>query len=237
MGCKLAQQILPDLIVLDWKINALDSIRTLRQQVATRLIPILIIIEKSIEHNQFLAQTLELGGIDCITSPLQCATVRAKVSAALNFAEVYQKDKELMKQHLDAKNRELSAIALLVEQKNKALATIEQQLKPLSNKNQSLQSTLKLIQDNLGWDNYWNQFKKHFEEVHPHFFNTLNQTFPHLSTHEVKLCAYIKMSLSTKEILQVLNISVRGLETARYRLRKKMHLGQKTRLDKYIQSL
>ncbi len=71
MGCKLAQKILPDLIMLDWKINALDSIKTLRQQVATRLIPILIIIEKSIEHNQALAQTLEFGGIDCIASPLQ----------------------------------------------------------------------------------------------------------------------------------------------------------------------
>jgi DNA-binding CsgD family transcriptional regulator len=70
----------------------------------------------------------------------------------------------------------------------------------------------------------WKVFETNFNDVHDNFFKTIKVDFPDLTPGDLKLAAYLKMNLSTKEIAPLLNISIRGVEYKRYRLRLKMGL-------------
>ncbi len=85
------------------------------------------------------------------------------------------------------------------------------------------------IEQNISADSDWEHFQFHFDRVHGDFTNRFKGAFPVLSPQEIKLSAYLRMNLSTKEIAQLLNISVRGVEISRYRLRKKLTARQKSK--------
>jgi DNA-binding CsgD family transcriptional regulator len=70
----------------------------------------------------------------------------------------------------------------------------------------------------------WEQFAVHFDKVHSDFLVTLKSQYPNLTPSELKLCAYLRLNLSSKEIAQIMNISVKSVELARYRLRKKLQI-------------
>ena len=80
---------------------------------------------------------------------------------------------------------------------------------------------LRILGEENKTDKDWEQFAVHFDKVHSDFLRTLKALYPALSPHELKLCAYLRMNLSSKEIARLENISVRGVEIGRYRLRKK----------------
>ncbi len=65
----------------------------------------------------------------------------------------------------------------------------------------------------------------------------MKMAYPSLSAHELKLCAYLRMNLSSKEIAQLENISVRGVEISRYRLRKKLKISTETNLFDFLMGL
>jgi DNA-binding CsgD family transcriptional regulator len=70
--------------------------------------------------------------------------------------------------------------------------------------------------------------------LHSDFLRILKLQFQSLSAHELKLCAYLRMNLSSKEIAQLENISVRGVEISRYHLRKKLKLHTETNLFDFL---
>jgi DNA-binding CsgD family transcriptional regulator len=80
-------------------------------------------------------------------------------------------------------------------------------------------------------------FENAFDEVNEAFLNKLNAKYPMLTPAEQRLCAFIKMNISTKEIAPLMNISVRGVEIARYRIRKKMGIGRDTNLTRLLLDL
>lgn len=80
-------------------------------------------------------------------------------------------------------------------------------------------------------------FETYFDEVHEDFFSRLTEKYPSLTLREQKLCAYIKMNIPSKEIAALLNISQRGVEISRYRLRKKLNIDRDTNLSTYISSI
>lgn len=84
---------------------------------------------------------------------------------------------------------------------------------------------------------YWDQFVGHFIQVAPHFFEELKQRFPDLTPNEIKLCAYIRIGMSSKQIAQMLNLSPESVNKNRYRLRKKLGLEKDTVLDEIIAGL
>jgi DNA-binding CsgD family transcriptional regulator len=83
----------------------------------------------------------------------------------------------------------------------------------------------------------WNNFAIHFDKVHSSFLTALKNQFPALTPNELKLSAYLRMNLSTKEVAQLMNISVRGVEISRYRLRKKLELPTETNLFNFLMSI
>jgi DNA-binding CsgD family transcriptional regulator len=82
----------------------------------------------------------------------------------------------------------------------------------------------------------WEVFEKHFESVHEEFLKRLKATYPDLTPRELKLCAYLRLNISSKEIATLMNISTRGVEISRYRLRKKLLLEHDTNLTDFIVS-
>ncbi len=81
----------------------------------------------------------------------------------------------------------------------------------------------------------WDSFKMHFEQVHPDFFDKLLVNGGSLTQNDLRICAYIKLNLSTKDIANILNISNRAIQTSRYRIKKKLNLSPETDFVKYVQ--
>jgi tetratricopeptide (TPR) repeat protein len=140
---------------------------------------------------------------------------------------------EKLRAEIDSKNRELASTAIHLVQKNEILQKVSE---GLNGQNNGLGELHKLIKNNLDFDTAWKNFQLHFEQVHPQFFSRLEREFPGLSGNELKLCSYIKINLSNKEVAQMLNINTTSVEMSRYRLRKKLNLEADTQLNEFIRN-
>lgn len=240
VACRLAKKYLPDLIIMDWEMpvmNGLEAVEELRQNKETRLIPIIIASGAMLEEKH-LELALEKGAIDYVRKPLDRNEVLARAHAAMELAEANSRERDLLRELLDQKTRQLSSLALQLAQKNHLLNDLLKEIQEWEKPNATRKrNAIKLIQSNLTLDEDWNRFQMHFEEVHPGFFDYLQRTYPQLTNSDIKLCAYLRMRLENKEIAQLLNISPKGIETARYRLRKRLDLEKPIRLNEFIQGL
>ncbi|WNJ19689.1 FGGY family carbohydrate kinase [Pontibacter sp. G13] len=93
------------------------------------------------------------------------------------------------------------------------------------------------IAKQLDQERLWEDFEVHFDLLHDDFFKKLNAISPGLSVQELKMCGYLKLKFSTKEISEFLNLSIRGTETCRYRLRKKLGVGKGENFIRFLESL
>ena len=83
----------------------------------------------------------------------------------------------------------------------------------------------------------WVEFKNHFDRAYPNFFDELSKINKNLTIQDLRLCAYLKSGQTTKEVAQFTGLSVRSIESRRYRLRKKLGLGRNNSLFDFIQKL
>ncbi|MCM1169018.1 MAG: hypothetical protein NC324_03680 [Bacteroides sp.] len=152
------------------------------------------------------------------------------------------KNKELknrqLQQEIDHKNRELSSNMLILSEKKRFLQQVLVQLEKFREKN-SLSSSCelalrKMITEHIRSEDEWESFKIHFESVHPDFFGKLKAQYPELTPNDLKLCAYIKIGLSIKQIAQMTAVLPATVKTNRYLLRKKFHLSEEQSLDSFI---
>ena len=153
------------------------------------------------------------------------------------FAE--EQINKLQKRQLEDKNRELSTLTLQIINKNEALNGIRQTaVNALKNDEcdgkECIRQLIREVDINIDLDNQWVAFKKHFESVHTGFFARLLERFPTITQNELKLCAYLRMNLSSKEIAQMLNITIESATTKRYRLRKKLQMANEENLVSFL---
>lgn len=147
---------------------------------------------------------------------------------------------EKLQSEVDHMNRELASSTIHLINKNELLNTVKRNLEDLIKKKDiekpqdDLQKIIHNIDQNLSSDNDWKQFELHFNNVHGNFTNRLLEKYPKLTPQEVKLSAYLRLNLNTKEIAHLLNISVRGVEISRYRLRKKLSLDRNENLTDFM---
>jgi len=131
-----------------------------------------------------------------------------------------------LQQQLEANQRELASSSLYVAQKNALLAELKQQIQGLGAHSPGQQPELagikSILQTNLYLDDDWQKFKLHFEQVHPRFFEELQENYPALTKHELRLYSYFHIQLSTKEIAALLNIDPASVRRAKTRLFKKI---------------
>ncbi len=135
------------------------------------------------------------------------------------------------------KRKELANSTFLAAQRNRALTEVKQDLKEVKddvgNKHRLANIEEKIASLIEGKD-HWRVFETNFKEINDTFFQELLKQHPKLSSKDLKLCAYLKMNLTTKEIAPLMAISPRGVEIHRYRLRKKLKLKTQTNLTKYL---
>jgi hypothetical protein len=154
--------------------------------------------------------------------------------------EVRQIEEEKIKSELRHLNNLLAASTMNLVVKNEFMETIKQELEEVKRKGksaetkQSLEKIVRDIDTTLRLQEDWEQFEYHFDQVHGDFLNRLREQFHDLTPNEQKLCALLRLNLSTKEISNLMSISLRGVEIARYRLRKKLGLDMGQNLTKFI---
>ena len=137
------------------------------------------------------------------------------------------------------KNKELASFAVQINHKNEILNQMKKELDSVSKRvNEQAQTQIhgltKKIDEDLKLDKDWEQFKIHFDQVQQGFIRKMQDSHPKLKPYDLKLCAFLRMNLSTKEIAPLMNISIRGVEIHRYRLRKKLGLERKINLVEYL---
>ncbi|HAA21356.1 MAG TPA: LuxR family transcriptional regulator [Cytophagales bacterium] len=142
------------------------------------------------------------------------------------------KNEQLQKEFKD-KSKELAASTLNLVKKNELLREIKEQLIHAENQ-KNLAPVVSIIDENLNEQGNWEMFKEAFDNADTEFFKKLNELHPNLSPNDLKLCAYLRLNLSSKEIAPLLNISPRSVEIKRYRLRKKLNLTNDDNLTNYI---
>jgi len=115
---------------------------------------------------------------------------------------------------------------------------IKEDLKNTSNDgNRSIKSLITTITKNISEEDNWKIFKEAFDSTDKDFLKKVKAAHASLTPNDLRLCAYLRLNLSSKEIAPLLNISVRSVEIKRYRLRKKMDLPHETGLVEYILSI
>ena len=169
------------------------------------------------------------------------AILQEKRVAAEN--EVTELKNEKLVAEMKYKNKELVNSTYHLIQKNKFLNSLKLELSSLSKsaKSDFVEKELRKISRKIDRDFHnernWEVFERYFDEVHQEFLDRLKAKHPGLSPTELRLCAYLRMNISSKEIAPLMNISVRGVEISRYRLRKKLNLPHNTNLASYIMSI
>jgi len=154
--------------------------------------------------------------------------------------EIVRLEYEKLEADVSYKNRELSTMTMHLVQRGKVLAKIKEVISSviknhdINDSSPSFRHLIRLIRDVEKSDQDWDNFSMHFNNVNANFFNKLKDQFPELTPNELKLCAYLKMNLSTKEIAQLMNITIKAVEVGRYRLRKKLHIQSETNLYDFL---
>ncbi len=160
--------------------------------------------------------------------------------------EVIKLQKDQLETELKHKTSELADSTMNLIRKNDMLQALDNDLNALSESVRREEAkqmiTRKIhdihlnIQSNIKEDENWEKFEENFNLVYDNYMKKLCERFPQLKIFDRKLCAYLRMGLSSKEMASLLNTSVRSIETARYRLRKKLELDHELNLTEFIQS-
>jgi DNA-binding CsgD family transcriptional regulator len=164
---------------------------------------------------------------------LEKTTNELKMKELASQKQIIQLKNEGLNQDIKARNRELAISTMNMISKNTALNNIKEELKSCNDIHQ-LKPVIKLIDRSINNKEEWQFFEKAFNHADKDFFKKVKELHPDLTTNDLRLCVYLRLNLSSKEIAPLLNISPRSVEIKRYRLRKKIGLDRKIGLNNYF---
>jgi tetratricopeptide (TPR) repeat protein len=226
--------------------NYKDSINLINNLKKTEGLEAQLHIQEEMATAMFWKQKYHNRNIVLILSiSLSLVIVILLLMLAKRFQQSRSKHREetrTLNHTIDEKNRELVSRMLSENQRKTAIDQLSKSLdyitkeKDVDQIKQHLTDVKRDLTSKEQIGNNWESFKVHFEKVHPTFFDSVLKIEPNLTPSELRMCAYIKMNLSTKEIANLLNISDRSIQTNRYRLKKKLKLDPQQNLITYIQS-
>ena len=164
---------------------------------------------------------------------------RAAIKAYMN------RKVRIMQMQLDFEHKalDLAASTMNVIRKNEILLEIDKSLSKVAeymaeDRNKSLKILGRIraeIKDNIQHDDIWQDFEGNFDIVYNDFLKRLGEKYPALTVTDKKMCTYLKMNLSSKEIAPLLNMTLRSIEMTRYRIRKKLGLSREDNLTEFLQ--
>ncbi len=156
-----------------------------------------------------------------------------------NENEIIRLKNEKLEGEIQLKNTELASTTLNLIQKGEMIVKVKEELvrmkkvSDVDKESEDYKKVLKMLGDDK-MKKDWEQFAGHFDKVHSDFLVSIKAAYPNLTPSELKLCAYLRLSLSSKEIAQILNITIKSVELARHRLRKKLGIDPEVNLFNFL---
>jgi tetratricopeptide (TPR) repeat protein len=154
--------------------------------------------------------------------------MRIKINHSKIAAENLKLEKQRLSEEIDFKNRELTTNVMYLVKKNELInyisdKLIKAQVKFKKENQKQIQKLILNLQSNLD-HNIWQSFEERFRDVHLDFYVKIDEKFPHLTENDRKLCAFLKLNMSTKDIAAITHQNPNSIEVARTRLRKKLNI-------------
>jgi len=239
LALRIAESRQPDLIVTDWdmpEMSGIELIKKLKNNTKTSEIPV-IMLTGIMTRPENLKTALEAGAIDYIRKPVDEIELTARIKSMLVLADSH---KELV----SLKDRQLASVSLSISKKNRLNLQVIDKLNSIKDRlskedkimRSEITQLIQTISEETRGDS-WMSFKTYFNNVHPTFFNHLLDLCPDLSPAEIKLAAFLRLNLTSKEIASIILIAPESVKTARNRLRKKLNLAQEENINRFLISL
>jgi len=149
-------------------------------------------------------------------------------------------EKEKLETELTRKSKEMAESTMTIIRKNEILFKIKEEVVQQKNilgsqyPNKYYDRLIKLLDENLTSEDDWVIFRTNFDRIHENFFRNLHIRYPDLTTNDLRFCAYLRLNLSSKDIAHLMNISLKGVEVGRYRIRKKIGLPSEKSLTEFM---
>jgi DNA-binding CsgD family transcriptional regulator len=152
-------------------------------------------------------------------------------------------EKQKLEMELDFKNKELSTHVIYLLKKNEFISSIVQKLFTLKRsaldekaKDSWIQDIMRDMQSNID-NTVWNEFEIRFQQIHKDFYQKLIEKYPALTPNEIKIFAFLKLNMTSKDISAITSQSVKSIEVARHRLRKKLGIDREENLVTILQQI
>ena len=158
----------------------------------------------------------------------------------LTEKEIVKLRNDNLRKDLAFKSNQLASATMASIRKNEVLIELrneimrQKELLQYRYPEKYFEKIIRMIDRNLENNEDWATFEKYFDQAHVNFFSRLKDTHSTLTPKDLKLCAYLKMNLTTKEIAPLLSVSPRSVEVHRYRLRKRLGLDSSDNLTEYL---
>jgi len=170
-----------------------------------------------------------------------------RAEAATRLHEIEQREQKIialqnekLESELTVKSKELAASTISLIKKNELLASIKEEL-TLQKKtlgavypNKYYEKLIRILNENLSSEDDWAVFQTNFDRIHENFFRNLHASFPELTSNDLRFCAYLRLNLTSKDIAHLMNISLKGVELARHRIRKKIGIPSTKSLTEFM---
>jgi two-component system, sensor histidine kinase ChiS len=156
--------------------------------------------------------------------------------------EIIRLQQEKLEAELSHKNKELVSLALNISHKNETFFQLKSKLVEIAQSSSEnpvsrlLSGLIKSIQSELELEEDWKQFEQHFDQVHEDFLKRLKERNPHLKPSTLRLCAYLRMKMTSKQIATLMNTTLASVEKSRYRLREKLNIEEDVKLLDFIEN-
>jgi len=260
-GMDVAIKNVPDLILMDWEMpvmNGLEAIKQLKANEATRAIPIIMVTGTHGETEK-LREALDAGAIDFVYKPYNAVELVARIRTQIRHINVFRKymaqleiinkqekeiisnEKKLLHLKLESQQKQLTMQTVNMMQNSELLQSVLTDIRtliPMTNsEGKALISSLEYkINDNSN-EHIWKEFEICFEKVYSNFYNKLTEKVPDISVREKRLCAFLKMNMSTKEIAAITFQTPNSIDVAKHRLRKKIGIDSDDDFTSFLISL
>jgi CheY-like chemotaxis protein/DNA-binding CsgD family transcriptional regulator len=232
----IAKEVKADLIITDWDMpgmSGLDLIDNLKRDKDTKDIPVIMVTGVMLTPDN-LHRALDSGAVDYIRKPIDPLELIARTKSALLTTNYYN-------QIVNQKDQEITESSLFLVKSHEFISKISKRLDKINDIINSdpdrAKKELISVRNQIergGNEESWYRFNLSFSRVHKEFDRNLIKKHPNLTQSDVRLCSFIRLGMSNKEIALVLNQSTDSVKVTKYRLRKKVLVDSDISIENYL---